>query len=551
MAVPAQRTWTSILVKLSSSQGGRGVLRLAHMAIMLLVGVFLLTRAMSKSVYVDFRGEIFEFLFLAALFLVMLLALLPRRLSEDWQSRLRFVEIFLLQGVAHFSHSPAVFTVVLLLQVGLFGFELGKTQGALLGLWASACFNFFLIAGDHSGQVVLFQLLTNNLTLVGAGFFSGLLKEQLNSLTQELRARDQRIGLLQQLNSLIVQNIPIGILTLDRAGLVLQSNAAAASIFDWVNFNSANLSAAQVLPHSPLDDWLQGAAPKHAVELELRHPESEELKVLKVSITPISGAQKEVGFLLGVEDLTKVKELELTMRQSEKLAAVGQLAAGIAHEIRNPLASISGSVQMLEGLASSSEDGAKLIKIILREIDRLNNMITEFLDFVKPESSSLQPMDLSELVVEVTELLKVDPSLSQAIHMSVEVEPSVWIKGDRDKLKQAFLNIMINACQAMEKVEQPKLIVRSVTQAGLVSLEVQDNGMGMDEKTQKRIFEPFLTTKPKGTGLGLSVTHRIIENHQGRIHVQSTPNAGSVFRLEFPVWEPGQKGSALSGSSAV
>jgi two-component system sensor histidine kinase PilS (NtrC family) len=371
---------------------------------------------------------------------------------------------------------------------------------------------------------------------VGVGYFSGLLRTQLQSFSGELIARDKRIGLLQKLNQLIVENIPTGILTLDTQGAVIQSNPAALKILEWVDF-SEEPGIEHLLPGVPLEDWLKHGPPRRPVEFQIKHPHEGDVRTLKVSMTPIWGAdEEELGFLLSVEDLTAVKQLEQSMRQSEKLAAVGQLAAGIAHEIRNPLASISGSVQMLATMLESiSKDGERLTKITLREIDRLNNMITEFLDFVKPEKSELKQMDLAELTREVAQMVKVDPSFSQRVEISVDVSDALPILGDRDKLKQALLNIMINACQAMDKVEYPLLAVRSGANSEVAWVEIQDNGIGMDEKTQKRIFEPFLTTKPKGTGLGLSVTHRIIENHYGRILVQSQVNEGSTFRLEFPV----------------
>ncbi len=541
----AQGVLSSILAKLTASPSERGFFRMGHMAVTVFVAFFLLTRTLTKTIYVDFSAEIFEFLFLAGLFLASVIALLPRRASPALTRAIFLTEIFFLHGVAHYSSSPAFFTVVLLFQMALLGYQLGKKEGIFYGMWASACFNFFLILSGASGQVLVFQILTNNLTLVGAGFLSGLLRDQLRSLRAELTARDARIELLKQLNHLIVENIPIGVLTLDAQGVVVQNNAAAARIFDWLDFNQlSGLSLERLWPESPLKEWMIKGAPDHAVELQIQHPLQGEIKVLKVTMTPIAGTLgQELGFLLGVEDLTQIKQLEQTMRQSEKLAAVGQLASGIAHEIRNPLASISGSVQMLATiLGSASEDGDKLVKITLREIDRLNNMITEFLDFVKPETSHLKLMDLSELINEVIQLLQVDPNISRRIQLHAEVQQELWIMGDRDKLKQAFLNIMINGCQAMESVEQAKLSVRGrSTDAGIL-LEIQDNGMGMDEKTQKRIFEPFLTTKPKGTGLGLSVTHRIIENHQGKIYVQSQLGAGSNFKLEFPApSEPHQK----------
>ena len=173
----AQGVLSAILVRVTSSQPERGFFRMSHMGLTVLVGFFLLTRMLTKTIYVDFSAEILEFLFLAGLFSVSVLSVLPRSLTPTGERAVRLGEIFFLHEVAYYSHSPAFFTVALLIQMALIGYESGKSDGIFYGLWASTCFNFFLILGGGSGQVLVFQILTNNLTLVGAGFLSGLLRD--------------------------------------------------------------------------------------------------------------------------------------------------------------------------------------------------------------------------------------------------------------------------------------------------------------------------------------------------------------------------------------
>ncbi len=241
------------------------------------------------------------------------------------------------------------------------------------------------------------------------------------------------------------------------------------------------------------------------------------------------------GFIITFQDLTRVRRLENQMRQSEKMAAVGQLAAGIAHEIRNPLASISGSIQLLgSSFTARQEEEQKLMAISMREIDRLNNLITEFLDFVRPDTLRDDPVDLNQLVRDVLEMLKYNKVLRADIKQDLDLSARQVISGNRDKLKQALLNITINAYQAMTESLDPVITVSTSDRDGRVILKIRDRGVGIDEVGLRKMFEPFHTTKPKGTGLGLAVTHKIIESHQGSIFVDSTKGAGTEFTLEFP-----------------
>jgi two-component system sensor histidine kinase PilS (NtrC family) len=255
------------------------------------------------------------------------------------------------------------------------------------------------------------------------------------------------------------------------------------------------------------------------------------------------------GYIVTFHDLTRVRRLEFAMRQSEKMAAVGQLAAGIAHEIRNPLASMSGSLQLLEsGFTSESAEEKKLMRIALREIDRLNNLITEFLDFVRPEVLKEDPVDINLVLRDVLEMAKMNKGLRQEIQQSVELKSIKTIPGHRDKLKQAVLNIVMNAYQAMSEAEKPVIEVKSFDRDDSVVVTIRDHGCGIDEVGLRRIFEPFHTTKPKGTGLGLAITHKIIENHQGRIYVESTKGVGTEFTLEFKLKPNGVDKLSLADS---
>lgn len=234
-----------------------------------------------------------------------------------------------------------------------------------------------------------------------------------------------------------------------------------------------------------------------------------------------------------IKDVTELRQLEYQLKEKEKLAAVGTLAAGIAHEIRNPLAGISGSIQMLSQ-ESSDPTQKKLMNIVLKEIDRLNILITEFLDYAKPMKNPDVEMDLQKVVDEVVSSLKLHPELPEGFQWVTDLN-KVIILGFPEKLKQAFLNIMINAIQAMKNSTKPSLEISLISNGKMATLHIKDTGSGMSEENRKKMFEPFHTTKPKGTGLGLAITHKILEQHKAEVAVKSELNIGTEFIIKFPI----------------
>lgn len=234
-----------------------------------------------------------------------------------------------------------------------------------------------------------------------------------------------------------------------------------------------------------------------------------------------------------IKDVTENRKLEFQLKQKEKLAAVGTLAAGIAHEIRNPLAGISGSIQMLSE-ESTEPTQKKLMGIVLKEIDRLNILITEFLDYAKPEKAPDTEINLKKVIEEVVTSLKMHPEIPEKFQWEVQLRDA-YILGINEKLKQAFLNIMINAIQAMKTSTEAKLIISTHLENHQAVLTIQDTGVGMSDENRLKMFEPFHTTKPKGTGLGLAITHKIIEQHKASIEIKSQLNVGTEFKIKFPL----------------
>jgi two-component system sensor histidine kinase PilS (NtrC family) len=284
------------------------------------------------------------------------------------------------------------------------------------------------------------------------------------------------------------------------------------------------------------ENWLKlfPAAKAESFRGDMKFYKGEETAILGMTQSKIFSPELQTNLIIALfDDLTKLRQMEYDARQNEKLAAIGGLAAGIAHEIRNPLAGISGSIELLSQTVNDETD-RKLFRIILREIDRLNSLITEFLDYSRPETPPTDAVDLGSVLNEVLDSLKTNAQLRADIIQVREFSAGLKILGRREKLQQAFLNIIINSYQAMTDSTHPRLEVRTLTTDKEIELRIRDTGCGMSEGTKRKMFEPFHTTKIKGTGLGLAVTHKILEGHGAKVFVESEQGKGTEFVLTFP-----------------
>jgi signal transduction histidine kinase len=233
--------------------------------------------------------------------------------------------------------------------------------------------------------------------------------------------------------------------------------------------------------------------------------------------------------------------MEEQVRRQERLATVGSLAAGIAHEIRNPLASLSGSIQVLRGEMELTDDNKRLMDIVVRETDRLNTIITEFLEYARPKATQTEQIELRSILDETIMLLKNSRDFHDNVLVTRDVEPHIMLKGDTQRLRQVFWNLLINACQVMPNGGTLTITASLVSLANkdktVCEIIISDTGQGIAQEELRKIFDPFYTTKACGTGLGLAIAYRIIEEHKGTIQVQSEPGKGAQFIIKLPVME--------------
>lgn len=451
-----------------------------------------------------------------------------------------FDTLLLTALIYHSGVSQSIFLFLFLVNIALCGLIFHIRGAIILALWTSILFSLLLLIGhDEVGQKVIYVLGINNLAFFVVAFLSGVLSEQINFMGSELKERGRDLKVLQDFNKLIVDNITTGIVTIDPQGKIIHFNPSTLTILNKTNnLIGSNITTIFAQFTDYFDKSKEFLVADRIPRRRILHLKSElgEKSILELVTSPLRGGKGEVtGYILLFHDLTEIFRLETEVKQAEKMAAIGQLAAGIAHEIRNPLASISGSVELLFSLLKSqTADEQKLMSIVMKEIDRLNGLISEFLDFVRPEGSVEKVVNLNEVVNNIVDLIKMNKKLNPNVSCNVSLNARKSILGNANKLKQALLNIVINAFQAMEGKSSGYVFISTTDQDDKVILKIRDEGVGMNEGNLKKIFEPFHTTKKSGTGLGLAVTHKIIEVHRAKVFVDSELNKGTEFTIEFP-----------------
>lgn len=236
--------------------------------------------------------------------------------------------------------------------------------------------------------------------------------------------------------------------------------------------------------------------------------------------------ERQLGLLISFQDLTQVKEMEEQLIRADRLAAIGRLASAMAHEIRNPLASISGSVQLLLEDEDTKEEDRRLMGIVVKEADRLSDLLTDFLTYARPKKPQAEACDLAALLDDLLDVSGSDPRFSK-IEISKDYKPGIRFLLDRDQIRQAIWDLLINAAEAMQGEGRIWIGVDTVT--GTIFLE--DTGPGVSNQIREQIFEPFFTTKESGTGLGLATVFGIVEAHGGRLEVVSGAGGGARFQM--------------------
>jgi two-component system sensor histidine kinase HydH len=332
----------------------------------------------------------------------------------------------------------------------------------------------------------------------------------------------------------VVSSLPVGLIATDRNGRIAVFNTAAAKISGIDSTRALGQNPDRVLPSQLCG--LKASLDQGVIirEREMMCAFHEDKVPVSVSATRIVNENNEaVGHILILRDLVEVHRLQAEIRRQEKLAALGGLAAGVAHEIRNPLSSIKGLATYFgEKFAPQSED-RNLAQVMIQEVDRLNRVISELLEFARPTDIKRRPYDLNGLLQHCLQLVHQDAADKQIEIQSHLTSDLCRVDVDPDRMSQCILNLYLNAIEAM--APQGRLTVTSEQAVNQqVKIQIGDTGHGIAAPDLEQIFNPYFTTKSKGTGLGLAIVHKIVEAHDGHIQVESIPGEGTRFILTLP-----------------
>ena len=395
-----------------------------------------------------------------------------------------------------------------------------------------------------------YSVVVNSVAAFLIALLSGYLSERLGRVAGELERQQFNIEELRALNRNILTSLSSGLITVDEDRSIIFFNRAAESITGLSAEDVYGESLSDIFPKlsdALADDRVVDGASlpsETRLEVEYERPDAKSA-FLGFSVSVLRDSLgNDVGRIVIFQDLSEVKRLEAEKKRSERLAAVGELAAAIAHEIRNPLASISGSVEMLEAVGELDGEDEALMRIVVREVDRLDSLITSFLDYSRPKSLSREPTDIAELVHDVLRLFeKRSDADSCRVRFDVEDEEASYVaEVDREAMRQVLWNLLNNAREALDESASTRDVAIHVGLArhdDALILWVEDDGPGIDEELHERIFEPFFTTKEGGTGLGLATIYRIIDEHGGTLRT-SEPHelSGARFEVELSTVAP-------------
>jgi two-component system sensor histidine kinase PilS (NtrC family) len=406
---------------------------------------------------------------------------------------------------------------------------------------------------EPQGVYVLYLILVNMMAFYLVAILSSYLAEQIRRKEEELKKRIIDYRQLERLYKHIVQNVVSGLVTVDETGRVTSFNRMAEEItgrkFEEVYQEEIDslFPGLSAWRHTLEENPGGGVNRLHPLRWETRFQRKDGASlILGFSISPLKdSSDREMGNIFIFQDLTRLREMEEHLKRADRLAAVGKMAAGIAHEIRNPLASISGSIEILKEELVSSPQNQQLMGIVLREVNHLNTLIADFLLFARPFSPGKEKIHLNSLIEEILQMFTRGPDFNRRIRLETQFEDDLHIQGDPHQIRQVFWNLFINAAQAMPgggtlRVELRKGSSPHAPSGGRIvgEISVIDSGTGIGEEELEKIFDPFYTTKERGTGLGLSIVYSIVEGYGGKVTVQSRKGKGSVFSVSLPLAEP-------------
>jgi two-component system sensor histidine kinase PilS (NtrC family) len=406
-------------------------------------------------------------------------------------------------------------------------------------------FSTWLAPTSLTAPTIFYKLAINVVGFIMVGYLTGTLAEKLKRTDERLEKKARALVGFQELHHCILESIESGVFTTDNQGLVTSFNRRAQDITGY--------SKTEVYGYLWWDlfSWssILGQRGLNLAEAPTRFEEAGQRKdgtryVLGLSLSPLQLEGVRMGLVGVFQDITPWKKMEEDMRRKQWLARIGEMSAGMAHEVRNPLAALSGAIQVLRKDLQPADANRSLLDLVLRETARLNAIVTDFLQYARPRRLNLQRCDVHDLLDETLRMLEQTPPYDVTINFIRDFAADVVTASlDHDQMRQVCLNLGLNACQSMPQGGSLRVSTRrsSLLTGGLeadaIEIMFTDTGAGISPEDLGKIFYPFFTTKQGGTGLGLSVVYRILDEHGGTVNLESVLGEGTSARLVLPAEE--------------
>jgi two-component system, NtrC family, sensor histidine kinase PilS len=537
--------------------------------------IVIVTLFLGTTIFVDIKKHIFSvsqitinffYLIAAAIYFFSIIYILLYKFVKNLQHNIYLqiiVDVILITFLIFLTGNSQIdyslfYTLAIIYSVIFLGRKGGFIVATACSIFYGLLMDFqfyrvvpFIYSIEYDYNFKFTDVLTNALVHIVSFYVLAILAsfvvEQEKKTRYLLEEKESEFNQLDLLFRSIVESVYTGVMTIDLLNTIKTFNHAAEEITGFIRTKIQNRKIEDVFPEFMpfLTPESINEQTKKRLEVIITGKKGNNVS-LGLSISPLIGRNdNKIGDILIFQDLTQIKQMEIKLEKSRNMALIGEMAAGLAHEIRNPLAAITGSIELLEqGLKLDGTD-ERLMQIILRGKDQLDGFARDFLSLARPVPVSRELVDLNEIIEEVFEDIKLNKSWTSKIKIVKTLSGNVKAFANEEPVRQIVNNLVLNAIQSMEEggvlSVSTKMAKHEEDEMEYAELQVSDTGCGIKENDLKKIFEPFFTKKEKGTGLGLSIVNHIVDGYNGKIKIKSTVDKGTICS----VWLPGKKEESM------
>jgi two-component system sensor histidine kinase PilS (NtrC family) len=384
---------------------------------------------------------------------------------------------------------------------------------------------------------IMGRIFLHIIAFYAIAFLGNQIGHRYRTAREELSEKTVDLEKLRSLSDVVFESMTSGIVVLDEKGRIRSMNSASARMLGLEAPSVVGSMTSDVFQGIPMEELLEKTTDRGLNRWEgFFTDDGGQERILGLSISPLK--EPELGNVVIFTDLTELREMEDKLRITEKLSAIGRMAASIAHEVRNPLASMSGSIQMLKKDLDLDGDDLKLMDIVLKETERLDVLVGDFLAYARPPTPRFEDVDLREIILDAVRLLR-NTDLGPDIKLSTELpEEKTILSVDRSQMHQIIMNLVKNSAEAIDRKGN---IIISMSRSGNspegdTVLAVWDDGPGIPAEILPRIFEPFITSKVSGTGLGLAIVYQLVQIHKGAVDIHTEEGRGTTISIHLAPW---------------